>query len=243
MKILTHERGRPVFFDRLRELLWPEKSPQAAANCLHTNLVYLRRALEGEEHVHRTSPHVQRVDSGYMFLPSAAWVDVDEFRVACQYGKVAICEGRLAEAAHHMEQAAALHRGDYLEEEMYEDWTAMTREWMREQYLRTLLVLAGIYLTMGRHGEAADVARTIIKRDPFREQGFRLLMVAQYFQGEKADAVFTYRKLTDLLATELQTEPARETTMLSQAIELASLGPGAILHPEYGLQPSISIER
>ncbi len=225
MKVLVHARGRSVSFGRLHELLWPNRSAQTAANCLHTDLTYVRRALEGEAHVSRASPYIYRSDSGYMLVRSNAWIDVDEFHRGYRSGQAAIRDGRLEAAVEEFERATRLYRGDYLEEDMYEEWAAETREWLRERYLGMLATLGVQYMALRRYDDAADAARLMLERDPLREQGSRVLMMARHFQGEKAGALQVYRRLSDLLATELQTEPAEETKMLLQAIVSGRLAP------------------
>ncbi len=190
LKVFVHERGRPVTFERLCELLWPNKNLEAAANCLHTNLAYLRHALAGTTRVGRTGSYIQRVGLGYAFVRSSAWIDVDEFLAASRAGRVGIREGRLEDGVREMERAAGLYRGDYLEEDIYEEWPTETREWLREQYLMILVTLGARYIAMRCYNDAADAARRILERDPYREQGVRLLMICALLSGREGQSAF-----------------------------------------------------
>jgi LuxR family transcriptional regulator, maltose regulon positive regulatory protein len=54
--------------------------------------------------------------------------DVDEFDRYYERGRRLEREGRTKEAATEYDSALELYRGDYLIEDLYEDWTMVERE-------------------------------------------------------------------------------------------------------------------
>ena len=59
------------------------------------------------------------------------------------------------------------------------------REQYRERHLQVLLAAAGAALQDGDHAAAQRRAAAAIDRDPVREHGYRLLMLACYTQGRR----------------------------------------------------------
>ena len=116
-KILIARRGRPVTREALMELLWPGEDPAKLSNRLSVALATLRSVLGPEVLV--------QAESGAVAVDLSV---VDRRRRALPRGG----PPRLS-----------LYRGDFLEEDLYEDWAADLREEARAAYAGAVRTLAG----------------------------------------------------------------------------------------------------
>ena len=107
------------------EAFWPEAAPAAARNSLNVAVHGLRRAF-------RDRAGVQVVvleDGSYRLGPGLRlWLDTDEFELHVAAGRRLEGAGEVAGAAAEYERALALHQGDFLADDPYEEWPVLLRE-------------------------------------------------------------------------------------------------------------------
>jgi DNA-binding SARP family transcriptional activator len=220
LKVLLTRRGRVVPADQLLEILWPEDDPDTGRSRLHVRVSQLRRALDGDN----PSAFVLTVEGGYVFDPEAdCWVDAVAFEAHAQQGRRLQADGALAEAITAYETARALYRGDYLEEELYEDWAFAERERLRASFLTMLTELAEAYAQQGRYRRAIACCRDVLSADPCRESVYVRLMLYYYYAGERPRALSTFERCRQALAEELDVEPLPSTLDLVERIRDGSL--------------------
>jgi DNA-binding SARP family transcriptional activator len=120
-------------------------------------------------------------------------------------------------AAAEYELAAATYQGDFLADDPYEEWPALTRERLRLDFLDILDRLSR-RLEQGRPATSAALCRRIIERDACREDAHRRLMRCYARQGQPQLALRQYRACAAALRAELDVDPAPATTRLREAI-------------------------
>jgi DNA-binding SARP family transcriptional activator len=126
----------PIIRDMLMETLWPECDPRAAGNNLKAAMHGLRRTLSHLFYERKNFPYILFLQGSYLTNPEIElWVDVEEFEQHWVLGRRLEKEGELSKAMREFELAEALYRGDYLEDEPYEDWTLRRREALKDTYL------------------------------------------------------------------------------------------------------------
>ncbi|MGC9333467.1 MAG: bacterial transcriptional activator domain-containing protein, partial [Anaerolineae bacterium] len=103
-----------------------------------------------------------------------------------------------------------LYEGDYLEG-VYDDWTSLERERLRERYLAALESLAGLYAGRGNLQQAVEGYQQLVVQDPYREPAHRELMRCYYRLGDRAAAIRQYQSCVKVLRDELGLSPTRET--------------------------------
>ena len=117
--LIAHKR-KAVSKDKLMEIFWPKADPKAARRNLHQAIYILRHTLQ------EGYPDFQPIlfEHGcYSLDPTLRiWVDFIEFERQIQAGEWLERAGRSLETAAEYSQAEALYRGDFLEEDLYEDW-------------------------------------------------------------------------------------------------------------------------
>ncbi len=128
LKYLLAHRSRPVSQDHLMGWLWPESNLKKARWSLNSAIHGLRKLLS--ECPASASVNFILLEEGYYRLCPTIRVatDVDEFDKHYEQGRRLEKEGRTQEAAAEYDGALELYRGDYLIEDLYEDWTMVERE-------------------------------------------------------------------------------------------------------------------
>src|SRR5215210_1737879 len=175
LKYLLAHGSRPVSQDYLMGWLWPESDLKRARWSLNSTVYSLRKLLNGgtpspdpvvlfEEGCYRLCPRV-RVTS-----------DVGEFDAHCERGRRLEGAGRKGEAAAEYEEAVALYRGDFLAEDLYEDWTMIERDRLTNAYVEALDKLADHHAQNGRLRDAIRMCHRILEKDPCHEHTHRRLM-------------------------------------------------------------------
>jgi DNA-binding SARP family transcriptional activator len=215
LKVLLTRREHIVSTDQLVDILWPDDDPDTAHNRLHVRISQLRRALDPGN----PSAYVLTHKGGYSFNTEAdCWIDAVEFEARARWGRrCQECEN-LSEAITAYETACALYRGDFLEEELYEDWTLAERERLRERFLTVLTELAECYARQGRYRRAIARCRRVLAVDACRETVYARLMLYHYHAGEQSQALRMYERCCQILADEMGVEPLPQTTALYEQL-------------------------
>ena len=197
------------------EVFWPGSPPEAARNSLNVAIHGLRRALRAAADVQVVvlEAGAYRLDAGLDL-----WVDVDEFERHVECGHRLEAAGELDAALAEYELATALYQGDFLADDPYEEWPALTRERLRVVYLDTLDRLSHLYFTQHQYGSCVTLCKTIVQFDPCREDAHRRLMRCFSRQGQAHLALRQYQMCADALQAELTVDPDPSTVTLRDQI-------------------------
>jgi DNA-binding SARP family transcriptional activator len=214
LKYLLANRQRPVSQDHLMGWLWPESNLKKARWSLNSAVHGLRKLLGGCP----SSSDVTYVvlEEGYYRLSSTVGVatDVDGFDSHYEEGRRLERAGRAEEAAAEYEEAVGLYRGDYLVEDLYEDWTMVERERLANAYVDMLDRLAVHYMEIGQLGESVRACYRVLEKDRCHEDSHRLLMRCYARLGQRGRALRQYRLCERILSQEYGTAPSPETRTL-----------------------------
>ena len=112
-----------------------------------------------------------------------------------------------------------LFSGDYLPEDLYEDWTQKRRDRLRRlhRWLLEHAATLAIAHTMGLR--ACEYLQTLLEQDGTDEQTHRLLMLVYARMGHRTDALNQFQQLKTALRTELSASPLPETMTLFRDIQ------------------------
>lgn len=213
-KYLLLHRGRAVHEEQLIELLWPQSDPRAGATSLKTAVKTLREALEPLMEGSR-SWFVLRQGRQLRFNPEArCWVDVTEYGTVLDQARRRECDGANDETVSLYERAVALYRGDLLEEDRYEDWTAEPRERLRETQIEALSSLGRLYAARRDHRRAVETIESVLTLDRLRETAYRDLMRYALLRSDRQRAIQAFSRCAQVLREELGVEPLPETVAL-----------------------------
>lgn len=214
LKYLLAHRTRPISQDHLMGWLWPESNLKKARWSLNSAIHGLRKLLGGCP----TSSDVNYVllEEGYYHLSPNVRVatDVEEFDELYERGRRSERADRAEDAAACYEEAVELYRGDYLLEDLYEDWTMVERERLANAYVDMLDRLAVYYLESGQLGESVRACYQVLEKDRCHEDSHRLLMRCYVRLGQRGRAMRQYRLCKRILGQEYGTAPSPETRSL-----------------------------
>ena len=197
---LIHRR-EPVSRDRIQEDLWPNLDIENAVNIFHVTLHRLRKML-----AKTNCPDILFYSDRHYGL------DLDRFSCDTQQFQDLVAAGFRhdslpEERADYLEQAAALYRGDYLEDMDYL-WLLHCREKLKQLYTETRMSLAQHYLAAQSYTQAIAHLQIVEETDPFAEDAHALLIQAYIGQGSRAAAIRQYQKAETILQTELGLSPS-----------------------------------
>jgi DNA-binding SARP family transcriptional activator len=199
------------------EVFWPEAKPESARNNLNVALHNLRQAFRKV-----TQTPVIEYDKGkgsYRVNPELqVWIDVDEFNHHLQAARKLESVGQLSHALGEYEIAASLYQGDFLSDDLYEEWPILTRERLRIAYLDLLDHLSHIYFSQGQYTACVTLCQLILERDNCREDAHRRLMRCYSRQGQQHLALRQFQNCVETLRSELDVDPEQATKQLCERI-------------------------
>jgi two-component SAPR family response regulator len=191
LKRLVARRGRTVSRETLMEGMWPEGDPAKLANRLSVSLSTVRTALDPER---RFDPdHFVRAAEGMVALDlDHVAVDVDMFLNEAD-SALALRRQSAPETTDLLEAVEATYTGDFLEEDLYEDWAVPLREEARAAYLEVARALAEDALAAGSPDRAIRYLLRILEKDAFDEAAHLTLVSALAIARRHGEARRAYR--------------------------------------------------
>jgi DNA-binding SARP family transcriptional activator len=207
--LLSDPEGRTK--EQIGLALWPEASTAQLRSSFHDTVFRLRRALGAKEWI--------VFDKGrYAFNRSLNYFfDVEAFEENLSEGRRLRSEAP-EQAIWHLEKAADLCRGDFLEDFAESEWAMERQEELWREHQGAMLLLGGLLFAQGRHAEAAEAYRKAIAHERLQEEAHRELMRCYVALGERGRALRHYEDLVELLEEELGARPAPETSALHERL-------------------------
>jgi DNA-binding SARP family transcriptional activator len=183
-------RGRPVTREAAAEALWPGEPPGPISNRLSVALSTLRKVLDPD----RTRPPDYYISADARSLALRVGhveVDVVAFLHAAD---VATAAG----SPEALREAERLYTGDFLEEDLYEDWAVDLREHARSIALEISRRRAEAAVRSGDDEDASRHLRRILERDPHDEAAWIDLIAVlgrmrRYGEARRQHALYARR--------------------------------------------------
>jgi DNA-binding SARP family transcriptional activator/tetratricopeptide (TPR) repeat protein len=197
VKFLALTPSRRAHREQIIDALWPEHTLDEAAPKLHKATYFARRTLGGNDTL--------TVSGEVMALLPDDDVDVD----AVEFEREATAALRSADS-EAMARALAVHTGELLPDDLYDEWIQPRRDHIRQ--LRTDLL---------RRLERWD---ELVAVDPTDEPSHLGLMRSLHARGDLHGALRQYERLERALGRELGVAPGPDATRLrDELLELTSV--------------------
>jgi DNA-binding SARP family transcriptional activator len=221
---LAVEANRPHRRESLAGLLWPDHPQTAAFNSLRQALFNLRQVIADQDAfppiLFITRQTIQFNRNSYHWLDVSAFTHGIAASQQHPHPRLEACEICLP----HLQQAAGLYRGSFLEgfslkdSLAFEEWALLRREWLHGQALDALQRLANYHEGCGDYEPARQYALRQIELDPWREEAHQQLMRVLALNGQRSAAMAQYETCRRILTRELGVEPTQETMALYERI-------------------------
>lgn len=214
LALLTAARGSVVPVERMTDALWRGEPPAKATVSLHTYVSHLRRALEPGRPPRTPATVLVTAPPGYALrLPQDA---VDAWRFEASVGRARRAPAQ--EARGLLAEALGWWQGPAYAEHADESWAAAEVARLTELRTEARELAAAADLRSGRAPEAVPAAEVLVRENPLREEGWRLLALAHWACGRQSDALATLRRATRTLREELGCAPGPALTALERAV-------------------------
>ncbi|MDX1521283.1 MAG: AAA family ATPase [Anaerolineae bacterium] len=212
-KLLLSAPNHLLLKEQVLEGLWPNQDRDRASNSLHSTLFILRRILQPGLTSAADSPYILfKDDTLSLNNDMIGWVDSDEFERLIKLGR------QRGDNLNCYERAKALYKGDFLIEDLYEDWAAAQRDHLRKTYADLLRHMAQLYTQRASYQKAIHSFQDLLHIEPTQEQVYRDLMRLYARLGQRHQALHLYQEVKQVLQDELEVGPDAETTALYEAI-------------------------
>lgn len=199
----THGQQRLIAFLALNgclprnvaaEMLWPQSTEQQATGSLRATICVLRKDW----------PDLLATSAGKVGLSGQVRVDLLRIRERISRNPALLTRGPIMDV---------LCRGELLPG-WYDDWVIDEQKRWALQRLAALQRAGDHLLESGDHARAIEAARSMIALDPGHENAIQLLLRAQLADGNRAEALCTYRDFSTILHVEFGTAPSEETARI-----------------------------
>lgn len=246
-KILLSAEQHRLHREQVQELLWPSSSREQAANSFGKTLYLLRRALEPDLAAKATSAYVALEQDILFLIPLSTEIDADLFEAQARQVQVHIQSGGAkAEVGpdlfDELDTVLALYGGDYLPDDLYEDWAQRRRDRLRRTYSSLLERAARAAIASAQGQRASEYLHVLLEQNATDEAMHRELMLVYARMGRRDEAISQYQRLREILREELHTAPMPETLELYRAIRAGQVL--SDLSPPYHLsarQPAVEL--
>src|SRR2546421_12530372 len=217
LKVLVCRPNRRATREELIEATWPDNAAINTAHTLESAASVLRR------HILRSG----EVGSLLLTLRSGGetifklagqqrlWVDADALLSLASQALRAECQGQ--NPLPLLEEAYALARGEFLEDDLYAAWAQPRRHTINGARHRVLFKLVDSYLNDEQVGPAEELLFAALEEDPADEDALCRLMILLVEQERRQEALNLYQYTEDVLQEE-QAEPAVYTRELARRI-------------------------
>ncbi|CCH20599.1 BTAD domain-containing putative transcriptional regulator [Micromonospora lupini] len=199
LRILAARRGRAVPREQLGEMLWPAQDPGRVSHRLSVALSTLRGVLDPDrrtptDHFVIAAHPSLALDIGHVEL------DVEEFLAESAHGLRLAEHGATGDARATLLLAEQRYRGDFLEDEPYDDWSRPTREEARRVYLRVVRTLASLALDAHEIDETVRHLGRALELEPYDEGVHGEFVRTLAAAGRHGEAAQAYRRYVEAMA-------------------------------------------
>ncbi|MEY7981362.1 BTAD domain-containing putative transcriptional regulator, partial [Streptomyces pilosus] len=196
--MLALEPGRVVSLDRLIDELWSGEPPAQATRTLQAYIAHLRKVLEPDRPP-RTPPRLLLTrEPGYLLAAAPGRGDLERFTAAAEEGRTALARGSHTEALRLLDEALELWRGDPLGEFTDERFARPVVSRLAEVRASAEEDRYEARLALGEAAACVPGLEELTGRQPYRERGWALLVLALYRTGRQADALAALRRVRAL---------------------------------------------
>jgi len=179
-KILLINHHNPVSTDILIENIWPNSVSEYHHKMLQNAISAIRKTFYKKGLIERNAPFIIKSEYGYRLNLGKHGVDYfcdfEEFDFLFKQAKDSESQGDSQRTAMFYQQTIDLYKGDFLEADRFEIWSAYTQESLKDMYLQALIYLAGYHYQKHHLAKTEAFCNKILDIDPIAETAYELLI-------------------------------------------------------------------
>jgi DNA-binding SARP family transcriptional activator len=211
--MLLGRNRKALHKEQIMDRLWEDEiDDQGFKVALHG----IHKVLEPEKKSHAEPIFIERIGHTYRLVLDDIWIDAMAFESLVSLGnKNILNDHNLALDAY--QSALSLHKGQFLPDRIYEDWSADERERLQLMFLNASISLADLLLN-DNPAESIQLCQEALLVDVAWEDAYRIQMAAFYSRGNRPMAIKTYQVCEKVLWEEMGLKPLPETRKLYEKI-------------------------
>jgi ATP/maltotriose-dependent transcriptional regulator MalT/DNA-binding SARP family transcriptional activator len=179
LKVLVARKGRPLTREAAAEAMWPDEEPEALSNRLSVALSTIRKVLDPQRR-HPPDYYVVSDARAVALRTDRVYVDLIEFLRTSDRASELMARGEPNAAEGPLRRARQLYAGDFLEEDLYEDWAIEVRNEARSRLLTVLRLLARLAADRGDDEAAGQYLGQLLEREPYDEDAWLSMIASQF---------------------------------------------------------------
>lgn len=231
-KLLLSAEHHRLHREQVQDILWPDSSLEQAANSFGKTLYLLRRALEPNLVAGKGSAslYISLDHDILMLIPDALTIDADIFESSTRQLQARLrnraeqeSASQNAELLEAFDRVLSLYKGDYLPENLYDDWTQKRRDRLHRAYSWLLESASELAIASGAGQRTCEYLLALLEQNSADEQTHRQLMLVYARMGRRSDAINQYLALRKALKEELRALPLPETNDLLKRIQAGQI--------------------
>ena len=224
LKFLVGHRGQKISKDRLMEVFWPGGDKKSTSMSLRAALYELKKVLRkyGLPAEGKASLLNEKRDSLEVRTGNQLEVDIDSFLALSNELKIL---SEYNNGKEHkkilLDRMVTLYQGDFLEEDIHEDWAYAHREELRSINFSSAIELADLYSINGDKSKAEKLLLKILTIDQFNEEACLCLLKLYISANQRGRAAKLYSTFENRYKKELSIMPDERLALVIKELNSA----------------------
>jgi DNA-binding SARP family transcriptional activator len=216
-KYMVVNRSRAIPVEILMDLFWRDDEPDTARRNLYQAIYLLRQALQSGT---ADYPYILSTNGCYGLNPELnIWLDSEAFNGHYHNGQRFDLHKNTLKAIQEYEAADTLYEGDFLAEDIYEEWPSIQRQQAQNAYQDILNRLSRHHSQQKNWAMSITYSQKLLNIDNCREDAHRGLMRAYARLNQRHLALRQFHNCAETLQGELGIHPAPQTIDLYEQIK------------------------
>jgi len=216
LAMLVLEHARAISREELADVLWPDQPPIAWDVAVRALISKLRAALRSFGW-----PYVEPIEAAFgayqLRLEPGTWIDIEVAQESVHRAEALLESGDMRAAYSWAIVTSTISRRQFLPGDEG-PWVDETRERLHGYLVRALDCLVTACAAVREYSLALKNAAEAVDLEPLRETGYVKLMRLHLSMGNRAEALQTYRRCSEVLSRELGIAPSDETRAVLEVI-------------------------
>jgi len=207
LKYLIANPERSVSRDTLSALFWPESDAKAASTSLRAALYELRKVLARFDLAFESEKALIAENKNGFNLCRRHLIECDTDTFSGLYKQYKHKNSSSKAIRILLEQMVELYEGNFLENDLYDEWIDVSREHYKSMYIEVSHKLAKLCMAAGEFEHAEALLEKHMKVDSFDEKACGMLIYLNNNTGRKNQAASLLRQFEKRFKAEMGAKP------------------------------------